>query len=146
MEPANRNTSVKTGSPKPGSSFNDSLFVLLPGVVFFNPDSLQLEKIKQVTGAGIFQSTMHDYFYQIQYARFYVMEHWPEVRITDVEKVRYLVFRKIDGGLSIIDLDNEDPCGMYVFDRVQDPLLIDMTNVNTQVSGYFSGWSSGEHE
>jgi len=116
----------------------DSLFVLSPAAVFFSPDSIQLAAISKVTDTGVFKSSMHEYFYQMRNARHYMKEHWKHVVIVEADKFRYLVFRKIDGTVSIIDLDKQDACGMFTFDRVKDPLLIDMTNVDTQVSDYFS--------
>jgi len=131
---------------KPGSSFKDSLFVLYPAAVFYSPDSQQLLAIKQVTESAVFQSSMHEYEYQMRNAHAYLKEHWHDIRITDAKNVRYLVFRKTDGGVAIIDLDHHDPCGMFVFDRVQNPLLIDMTNVDTQVADYFTSGHHIKHE
>ena len=126
------------GIQKPGSSFKDSLFVLSKAAVFFSPDSVQLAAINKVTDPSVFESSMHEYYYQMGNARRYLKDHWKHVSIIEANKFRYLVFRKIDGGVSIIDLDKQDACGMFTFDRVRDPLLIDMTNVDTQVSEYFS--------
>jgi hypothetical protein len=147
MHSSNENNKTQIhNEQKPGSSFRDSLFVLYPAAVFFEPDSSQLAAIKQVTDSGIFQSTMHEYHYQIQNARQYLLHQWKEIRIVNAVDVRYLVFRKVNGGVSIMDLDKQDPCGLYVFDRKQNPLLIDMTNIDTQVSDYFSNPFSGDQQ
>ena len=122
-----------SGIEKPGSTYKDSLFILFPAAVFFSPDSEQLIAINRVTEPAVFESSMHEYSYQIRNARQYLKEHWKHISIMDADKYRYLVFRKIDGSVSIIDLNKQDACGMFTFDRVRDPLLIDMTNVDTQV-------------
>jgi hypothetical protein len=122
---------------KPGSSFRDSLFVLFPAAVFFSPDSAQTIGINKVTDPAVFEGSMHEYYYQVRNARQYMKDHWQKVTLMDAVNFRYLVFRKADGSVTIIDLDRQDPCGMFVFDRIKDPLLIDMTNVDTQVSDYF---------
>ena len=123
---------------KPGSSYKDSLFVLFPAAVFFSPDSMQLSAISKVTDPVVFEGSMHEYYYQMRNARQYLGEHWKNITIMEADKFRYLVFRKADGGISIIDLDKQDACGLFAFDRIREPLLIDMTNVDTQVSDYFS--------
>jgi hypothetical protein len=131
---------------KPGSSFKDSLFILFPAAVFFSPDSAQESAISKVTEPAIFESSMHEYHYQVRNARQYLKDHWQKITIIDAMNFRYLVFRKTDGSVNIVDLDRQDPCGMFVFDRSKDPLLIDMTNVDTQVSDYFSLYQSSKHE
>lgn len=132
-----KNTAVQL-LQKPGSSYKDSLFVLFPAAVFFSPDSVQLDAIHKVTDPAVFEGSMHEYYYQMRNARQYLKEHWNKITIMEAGKFRYLVFRKADGGVSIIDLDKQDACGMFVFDKISDPLLVDMTNVDTQVTDYFS--------
>ena len=131
---------------KPGSSYKDSMFILFPAAVFFSPDSVQSIKISRVTDPSIFESSLHEYHYQMRNAHQYLKEYWQKITIMDAMNCRYLVFRKSDGGVTIIDLDRQDPCGMFVFDRVKDPLLVDMTNVDTQVTDYFSIFQPGKHE
>jgi hypothetical protein len=145
----NSNENKSTGAlpiQKPGSSFRDSLFILFPAAVFFSPDPIQKSAISKVTEPAVFESSLHEYYYQMRNARQYLKDHWQKITVADAMNFRYLVFRKADGGVTIIDLNQQDPCGMFVFDRIKDPLLIDMTNVDTQVSDYFSIHPGDKHE
>lgn len=126
---------------KPPSSFGDTLMVPKNAVVFFQPDSLQLLKIKAVTSEPVFRSTMHEYEYQIGNARAFLKRHWPQLKVIDSKRAGYLLFRKKEGD-ELINLDLQDPSGMFVWDGHNKPLLVDMMNVETQVSQYFG--SSGE--
>ena len=123
---------------KPPSSFKDTLKINAAAAVFFEPDSLQLQKIKVVTGDPVFKSSMHEYRYQEKNARSFLKTHWSHLKIIDARNVRFLLFYKKNSEVATIDLDNQDPCGMFVFDGTRAPLLVDMMNVETQVPVYFS--------
>ena len=123
---------------KPPSTFEDTLKINASAAVFFEPDSVQLQKIKQVTSEPVFKSTMHEYKYQIINAHKFLKHYWPQLKIIHARNVRFLAFCKKDKVKITIDLNKQDPCGMFVFDRTKAPLLIDMMNVETQVPRYFS--------
>jgi hypothetical protein len=123
---------------KPGSSFSDTLKTVGPVAVFYQPDSLQLEKIKAVTDERVFKGSMHEYFYQQRNAHVYLKKNWPHLLIVDVKDIRFLLFLKAGKNSEVIDLDKmNDACGLIVFDRRKSPLTLDMTNVETQVTDYF---------
>jgi hypothetical protein len=124
--------------PKPPSSFEDTIRINTAAAVFFQPDSLQLQKIKEVTSEPVFKSSMHEYTYQAKNAHNFLKAYWPHLKIIDARNIRYLLFYKKDSGKITIDLNKQDPCGMFVFDRTKAPLLIDMMNVETQVPNYYS--------
>ena len=144
--PGEHNNIDRLANHKPGSSYKDSLFILFPAAVFFSPDSIQSIEIGKVTDPAILESSMHEYHYQMRNAHQYLEKYWQKITVMDAVNFRYLVFRKTDGGVTIIDLDRQDPCGMFVFDKVKEPMLVDMTNVDTQVSNYFSNYRQGKHE
>src|SRR5579864_4661544 len=48
---------------KPPSSFEDTVIVDRESAVFYNPDSLQLEKIKLVNEKNVYGTMTHDCFY-----------------------------------------------------------------------------------
>lgn len=127
-----------TPTLKPPSSFQDSLFVDAMAVVFFYPDSQQMEKIKAITEKGMYNSTTHEYIYQIRNANIFLKSYWPNLKIINAKENRFLVFIKSDGTREIIDLDRKDPFGMIVFNKKKSPQLIDMMNVDTQVPMYFN--------
>jgi hypothetical protein len=124
---------------KPPSSFQDTLTIELPSAVFFNPDSSQLEKFRAVTNPGPFESTVHDCFYQMRNARMVLKEYWPTIKIVETSKARYLLFVKTDKSKVYVDLDGRnDLCGLFLFNRVKNPQLVDMMNINTALEYYFN--------
>ena len=124
---------------KPGASFNDTIIVNAKSAVFYNPDSLQLVKIKSINEKNIFDMITHDCHYQMQNAREVIKKYWPRIKIIETSRARYLLFVKEDKSLKCIDLnDKNDICGLYLFDRKKDPVLADMPNINTVLGFYFS--------
>jgi hypothetical protein len=123
---------------KPSSSFTDTLVIVSPSVVFYKPDSLQLEKIRQATDQQVFRGSMHEYRYQVRNARIFLKEHFSSIPVMETKQYRFLLFKTKGGTAHLIDLDTSDPVGMYVFDAKKPPLPVDMTNVDTQVFDYFS--------
>jgi len=124
---------------KPPSSFNDTLTIDKESAVIYYADSLQMEGIKAVNKKTVFDMITHDCFYQIKNARAEISEHWKQIHIIEAAKVRYLLFVKEDGRSSCIDLNQKnDICGIFLFDRKKDPVLVDMPNINTQIGFYFS--------
>ena len=77
---------------KPVSSFQDTLTIQTLSAVFYNPDSLQLEKIKAVNEPQIYATITHDCFYQMQNARIMIKKDWPKIDIIDNSNARYLLF------------------------------------------------------
>ena len=129
-------TLVKT---KPASSYNDTIKISSSSAVFYDPDSLQLEKLKAITNKQIFDGTMHECFYQMRNARIVLKKEYPGIKIIEVKNVRYLLFKKINNETEIIDLNEKnDPCGVFIFDAVHSPRLTDMTNIETELGFYFS--------
>jgi len=123
---------------KPPSSFNDTVIVDRASAVFYNPDSLQKEKIKAVNEERVYATITHDCFYMMQNARDVIRKHWPQIRIVEVIKARYLLFVKKDKSKTVIDLNNKnDICGLFLFDPKKDPVPVDMPNVDTILGFYF---------
>jgi hypothetical protein len=124
---------------KPGSSFSDTIIVIANSAVFYNPDSLQMEKIKAVNEKDVFDMLTHDCHYQMQNARMVIKKYWPQIKIIEDPRVRYLLFVKINKSKICIDLnDKNDICGLFLFDRKKNPVLADMPNINTQLRFYFT--------
>ena len=123
---------------KPPSSFEDTLKIKTAAAVFYEPDSQQLLAIKAVTNEQVFKGSTHEYIYQIRNARKFLKVYWPHLKIIDAKNVRFLLFQKPDKTTTIIDLNKQNPYGMFIFDLKQQPLIIDMMNIDTQVPDYFS--------
>jgi hypothetical protein len=123
---------------KPASSFEDTLIIDRVSAVFYTPDSLQMIKIKAVNEKAIFEMIEHDCYYQMRNARMVLKRYWPQVSIIEISKARYLRFMKEDKRNVIIDLNEKnDICGVFLFDKKKNPVLIDMPNVDTELGFYF---------
>jgi len=123
---------------KPPSSFNDTLTIDHKSAVFYSPDSLQMEKIQLVNEKNVMAYIKHDCYYQMQNARLSLKNDWPKVKIIEVSRARYLSFAKSTGAAIVIDLNEKnDICGLFIFDGKQDPVLVDMPNVDTFLNQYF---------
>jgi hypothetical protein len=128
----------KDNRKKPPSSFSDTVIIRSRSAVFYLPDSAQLVNIKAVNEKMIFESLMHDCFYQMRNARIVIQRDWPDIQVQDVSKERFLNFVRPDGKWKIIDLDSvNDICGIYLFDPGRAPELIDMMNIDTELGFYF---------
>lgn len=125
---------------KPPGSFSDTIIIHPLSAVFYTPDSLQLEKIKAISDTMIFESTIHDCFYQMRNSRMLLKQYYPRIKIIDVKNARYLLFVKTDGQNECIDLNTKnDPCGILIFDGHKKARLVDMTNIESELGLYFSG-------
>lgn len=124
---------------KPPGSFADTLIINFPAAVFYQPDSFQLLKIKAITDPVTFDGTMHEYFYQMRNGRVVIKKNWPQIKIIEATKYRYLLFIKKDNSPDCIDLDTkQDTHGLFVFDALKSPQLVDMTNIESIMGFYLS--------
>lgn len=123
---------------KPPSSFSDTFIVKEPAAVFYNPDSMQLEKIRSVNHKMIFESMTHDCYYQKRNAMGVINKFWPDVGIIEISNARYLLFIKSDQSRTCIDLNTKnDMCGMFLFEPENNPVLADMMNIDKELGRYF---------
>lgn len=123
---------------KPSSSYQDSLSIDARSTVFYQPDSLQLERIKSVTDPGIFEGSMHEYFFQQRNAQIEIKRDYPDLKIIHSQNVRFLVFRKNNNTSEVIDLNKfNDAYGLFIFDPDSIPVLVDMTNLGSAIYPYF---------
>lgn len=123
---------------KPSSNFNDTLIIKSTSAVFFNVDSLQLDKMKALLKKEEYETEVHNCFYLMRNARQVMKQYWPKLNIIEVSKIRYLLFIKTDNSSVLIDLDSKnDTCGIFLFDVKKDPELVDMMNIDTALGFYF---------
>ncbi len=123
---------------KPSSSFSDTLVINRISAVFYNPDSLQLNRIKAITKKELYETNVHNCLYLMRNARMVLKKYWPHIHIIESSEYRYLLFIKADNSQTCIDLDTkEDMCGILLFDRKKEPELIDMMNIDTALGFYF---------
>ncbi len=124
---------------KPSSSFSDTLIISSRSAVFYYPDSLQLEKIKEMTDKNIVESFLHDYYYQVRFGHLVLKKQWPGINIVEARNVRYLLFLKKDTIPECIDLDTKnDAYGLFVFDPLKKPVQVDLTNAESEIGFYFN--------
>lgn len=123
---------------KPPATYSDTLTIAVNAAVFYNPDSIQMEKIKGVNKEMVFKSMEHDCFFQQRNAKMVIAKYWPKVKVIESAKARYLLFVKSDKSNSLIDLNTKnDICGIFLFEKDKSPILIDMMNVDTELGFYF---------
>jgi hypothetical protein len=123
---------------KPSSSLSDTLVINKISAVFYNPDSLQLNKIQAITKKELYETDVHNCFYLMRNARMVLKKYWPHIHIIETSEYRYLLFIKADNSQTCIDLDTQqDMCGILLFDRKKEPELIDMMNIDTALGFYF---------
>lgn len=125
-------------SLKPGSSYQDTLTVLPGTVVFFNPDTQQLSRIREQFDKNRYASLEHDCYFQMKHAKKVIHDHWPKLKIAESNRHRYLCFSSKNGNSILLDLDHSrDICGIYLFDGIKQPQLTDMMNIDTELTNYF---------
>ena len=124
---------------KPASSYSDSLTIDFPSAVFYNPDTLQLLKIKETTPKNDYETNVHNCFYEMRNARIVLKNYWPQIHIIETLNNRYLLFVKLNKNISCIDLNTKgDMCGLFLFDGKKEPELVDMMNIETALGFYFA--------
>ena len=123
---------------KPPASFDDTVVIKSSAALFFNADSLQLDKIKEVLKKEEYETEVHNCFYLMRNARKVMKQYWPKLPIIETSRARYLLFIKKDKSQVLVDLDTKtDMCGIFLFDQKQDPELVDMMNIDTALGFYF---------
>jgi hypothetical protein len=123
---------------KPPGSFNDTLFISNVSAVFYNPDSLQLDKIKALLKKEIYETETHNCFFLMRNARIVLKKYWPKIHVMETRTNRFLLFQKADKKTTCIDLNlHGDMCGIFLFDGKKDPELADMMNIETALGFYF---------
>jgi hypothetical protein len=123
---------------KPPATGNDSLVINTPGVVIFEPDSLQLVKIRQITKKEIFESGIHEFEFQSYTVKNYIKKNRPDLKILEAKNFRYLVFINSNDEREIIDLNQvADPWGMFLFNASKSPRRADMMSVDSEIPNFF---------
>ena len=119
------NKSQHNANRKPPSSYSDTIRIDFSAAVFYSPDSIQLEKIKATTESGPFNADMHEFEFLTKTARSALKKNYPNLKIVDVQKARFILFVKADNTSELIDLDTKnDPYGLFAFNRKDPPRLM----------------------
>jgi hypothetical protein len=124
---------------KPPAISSDTLTVDSKAAIFYYPDSLQLQKMRLGSDTTKFDAAMHEYFYLFRFLHAGLKESWPHIRIIDARNARYLLFKKKDGNIEVIDLDTKpDPYGLFIFDPQKNPVQPELSNALSEVGFYFN--------
>jgi len=137
--PVSKDEMNKRVLTKPQSNYQDTMKIEYASAVFYHPDSLQLQKIKEITDERIFDGQMHEYFFQMRNARIVLKKDWPGVKIIEGKNIRFLKFIRKERDPVIIDLDTKnDTYGLFLFQPRKEPHFADMMNIDTELPFYFS--------
>ncbi|HEY6063367.1 MAG TPA: hypothetical protein VIV35_07140, partial [Chitinophagaceae bacterium] len=105
---ASRPEIIKQDRHKPPATYEDTLKIDFPAAVFYHADSLQLQRIKEVTDTMIFDGSMHEYEYLLKNAHNVIRSFNPRLKIIEAKNKRYLLFIKSDASFDCIDLNTKD--------------------------------------
>ena len=135
----NKIENKKVAKNKPPANFSDTIKINFPAAVFYSPDSLQLEKIRSITDAGVFEGSIHEYYNYVRNAQLVIKRDRPGLKIIDVKNARYLLFISSDKKKECVDLDTKiDPYGLFLFNRQKPGELVDMANIESELGFYFA--------
>ncbi len=124
---------------KPGSSYQDTLYFDKPVAVFYAPDSLQLEKIRETTEKWMFDGLMHEYEFQFFYSRKILKRDWAQLEVVESRKARYLSFPDENGTRQLIDIDQfGEPFGLIIYNGRKKAGAIDMPNIEYLLPQFIS--------
>lgn len=143
---ANKNKSAEVNNENndPGvknnsTYFTDTLVIDFPAAVIYNPDSLQLEKLKLITKPMAFESNMHECIYLLKFSRNEIKKNWPKIKIVETGSAGLIFFKSDEGINEYIDLNTrKDFCGIFLFDGHKKALFADLANITTELGFYFT--------
>lgn len=123
----------QTFKKRPGIA-SDTIWLNTPSAVFFYPDSLQKEGYRAFIPAS-FESSEHEYLFQMNNARTRLEANWKQVAIIDCKDAKYLVAEGEDVPLNLDDIN--EPWGLILFEKGKAPAHVDMMNIDTELENYF---------
>lgn len=114
----------------------DTLTIDQASAVFYQPDSLQIEKRKRQVGEGDFRAGMDDYIYYINTSAEYLEKRG--LPVMDAKNRTYLRFVMADRNEQLIKLDTlKELWGMYLFDPGKKPFYADIVEIEEAYQKYF---------
>lgn len=114
----------------------DTLTIDTKSAVFYQPDSLQMEKRMKAVGEENFRAGADDYIYYVNTSVEYLEKQG--LPVLDAKNKKYLKFVMADNKVQLIKLDTlEELWGMYLFDPKQKPYYADITLIEEDFKNYF---------
>ncbi|HCS19349.1 MAG TPA: hypothetical protein DIW47_02105 [Bacteroidetes bacterium] len=141
QQPTVQGNEQQVGQPKsfkklPGIH-TDTIRLNLPSAVFFYPDSFQREGYREFIPES-FESSEHEYLFQINNARNRLKANWKQVEIIDCKEAKYLISADQSDTGKPLNLDElNEPWGLILFEKGKAPAHIDMMNIDTELENYF---------
>ena len=118
------------------SSSSDTLAFDKACAVFYQPDSLQVEKRMKQVGQDEFRQGADDYIYYINTSAEYLEKKG--LPVIDAKNKRYLKFVSTNGQVQVIKLDTlAELWGMYLFDPKKNAYVADITMVEEEYKNYY---------
>ena len=120
----------------PRGKESDTLIIDKKAAVFFQPDSIQIEKREKEIGEENFYIGADDYLFYMHTANDFLDSL--KFPILEIKDKKYLWFINADKSQTIIKLDTlPELWGIYLFDPSKRPKLVDMTIIDEQYKSYF---------
>lgn len=114
----------------------DTLIINRKAAVFYQPDSLQMEKRMKQVGEADFRIGADDYIYYVNTSTEYLENQG--LPVFNSKNKKYLKFVLADRKVRIIKLDTlEELWGMYLFDTKKKPYAADMTIIEDEYKSYY---------
>lgn len=114
----------------------DTLTVGSKAAVFYQPDSLQINKRMKEVGEADFRAGADDYIYYINTSVEYLEKEG--LRVFDAKNKNYLKFVLADKRVQVIKLDTlQELWGIYLFDPKKKPYVADITIIEDEYKSYY---------
>ena len=123
-------------TPKIASIDIDTLTIDKRTAVFYQPDSLQIEKRKKEVGVQDFMAGADDYIYSINTSSEYLEKQG--LKVLDAKSKRFLKFVSADKKVQLVKLDTlPELWGICLFDPNKKPYYADMTMIEDEYKKYY---------
>lgn len=122
--------------PQPFPLDTDTLTIDRKTAVFYQPDSLQMEKRMKKVGEADFRAGAHDYIYYVNTSAEYLEKEG--LPVLDAKNKKYLKFVLANKRVQVIKLDTlEELWGMYLFDPKKKACAVDITIIEDEYKSYY---------
>ena len=126
----------KQVAEEPSPLDTDTLTIDRKAAVFYQPDSLQIERQMKQVGEADFRAGMDDYIYYINVSAEYLEKLG--LPVFDAKNKKYLKFVMADKKAKLVRLDTlEELWGMYLFDPKKKPLYADIIDIEEDYKSYY---------
>lgn len=121
---------------QPSPLHSDTLIIDRQAAVFYQPDSLQIEKRMKEVGEADFRAGADDYIYYVNTSVEYLEKKG--LPVLDAKNKKYLKFVLTGKQHQFIKLDTlEELWGIYLFDPKKSVYAADMTIIEDEYKSYY---------